>query len=597
MQIFEFYFNPKAQKDRLFEISSIEPHLIGGQAEKDSSHGNLYIVGELSHTLPQNSGLLQKFAKVISNGYSLTLTPKSQDAFFRMLLKKANDFFAQELRKGNVDWLGNLHITLLYVKNSGKKSSVVFARTGGMKVFMTRGTNVVDLGKNLQDSSHGAELFGSVVSLHAFAQDKIVVLTKDIYNALQKENALSDLSVPSNAKQFQAFLKKREKTFSRLSGILFAVLVEEFVPQASPLSFLKRSMFSIRLPKLQVPFLHLLRFPVFKAKTPSFILNDTRKQKIIMIAAFCVLLAGGFLTFQGEKKDLQRQTQAIVLQIQVIQKEGKDALELNDTRSANILLQEAWKKASSHTGKEVPFRETFLALKEELERQLLSINNIQYVEDPATIVDIRQEDIDLIPQNMLLAQESLYFFNPFSSQIFVFDLQERKGKIVSDLKIIRLDARTAEFGKNLYILNSQQGTIAKYEDPLNNSRAPLAWMSEESLKFPTGAKSMAIDGDIWILAQDNTLQRYFGGFWQEDIQPLVFPLFKGATMVKTFSGLPYLYILDPSESRVILLTKSGELVGQYRIDVQEPLLDFTVSKNGNTLYLLAGSRVFAIELE
>ena len=183
MQIFEYYFNPKAQKDRFFEVSSIEP-------EKDSLHGNLYIIGELEHALPQNSGLLRKFAKVVSREYPASAAMKSQDAFFRNLLGKANAFLAAELRRGNGDWLGNLHIALLHVKNSGKKSSVMFTRTGGMKVFMTRGTNVVDLGKNLQDSSHGAELFGSVVSLHAFAQDKIVVLTKDVYNALQKENDL-----------------------------------------------------------------------------------------------------------------------------------------------------------------------------------------------------------------------------------------------------------------------------------------------------------------------------------------------------------------------------------------------------------------------
>jgi hypothetical protein len=581
MQVFEYYFNPKAQKDRFFEVSSIEP-------ERDPSRGNLYIIGELEHALFQNSGLLQKFAKVVSREYSSPTAVKTQDAFFHTLVKGANDFFAQELKRGNSDWLGNLHIALVYVKNSGKKSSVMFAKCGDMKIFMTRGTNVVDLAKNLHDSSHGTELFASSLSLHAFALDKIIVLTKDVYNALNKDNALSDLSAPTDTKQFQTFLKKREKAFSRLSGILFALLIEEFVPQPSPFSFFKRSLFSMQLPKLRVPILHLLRFPVLKVKIPSFMLSDTKKQKIVMLVAFFALLAGGFLAFQGEKRELQRQVQTIVLQIQVIQKEGRDALELNDRRSANILFQEAWKKASSHTGKEVPFRETFLALQKELERQLLSINNIQYIENPTTIVDIKQEDIDLIPQNMVLAQGNIYLSNPFSPQIFIFDLQEEKGKVVLDPSIRKPDARTAEFNKNVYVLNPQEGTITKNEDP---------WMSAESLKKPVGAKSMAIDGNVWILAQDNMLQRYFGGFWQEDIQPSLFPLLKNATFMKAFPGLPYLYILDPSESRVILLSKSGDLVRQYYLDAQGSLLDFTVSGDGNTLYLLAGSRVFAIELE
>jgi len=501
MQIFEYYFNPKAQKDRFFEVSSME-------SEKDSSRGNLYVIGELEHTLPQNSGLLQKFAKSVLREYSLPTVVKTQDIFFHALMKGANNFFAQELKKGNSDWLGNLHITLLYVKNSGKKSSVMFAKCGGMKVFMTRGTNVVDLAKNLHDSVHGAELFASSVSLHAFAQDKIVVLTKDVYNALNKENTLSDLSIPTNAKQFQTFLKKREKSFSRLSGILFAVLVEEFVSQTLPLSFLKKSMFAMRLPKFQIPFARLLRFPVFKTKAPSFMLSDTKKQKIVMLVVFFVFLAGGFFIFQGEKQELQRQAQTIVLQIQVIQKEGRDALELNDTQSANILFQEAWKKASSHTGKEVPFREIFLTLQEELKQQLLPINSIQRIEDPLMIVDIKQENIDLIPQNMLLTQGNLYFFNPFSSQVFMFNLQEEKGEIVPDLSIRKSDARTAEFDKNIYVLNPQEGTITKYAGPVSDTSIPIQWMNEGSLKFPMGAKSIAIDGNIWVLSQENTLQRY-----------------------------------------------------------------------------------------
>lgn len=624
MQIFEYYFNPKAQKDRFFEVFSLEP-------QKDPSIGNLYIVGELSHTLPQNAGLLQKFAKIISQEYSLSSDIKSQDTLFRTFLKKANDFFAHELRRGNVDWLGNLHIVLLYVKNSGQKSSVMFSKTGGVKVFMTRGTNVIDLGKNLQGYSHGAELFSDSVSLHAFSQDKLAVLTQDVYGALAKGNALSDLSSVSDARQFQVFFKKHEKIFSRLSGILFAVLLEEFVPRTPSLSFLRKSMPSLRLPSFHTFFPKLFRFPVLRIKLPSFALKEPIKQKLMMLAVFGLILIGGFLAFQGEKQESQRETQTVMLQIQVIQKEAQSALELNDTRSANILLQEAWKKASSRTGKEVPFHETFLALQEKLKQQLLLINNIHRIESPMVLLDVKKQGTSLIPQNMLLAQGSLYFFNPFSSAIFIFDLESETGKTVSASKAVRSgialagsalfleepntllrmgsDGRMeqfllrglsllggmAGFDKNIYILNSQQGSIAKYEDPLSGAVNPSAWISEESLKKPIQAKSMAVDGNVWILAANNTLERYFGGLWQEDIKPLVFPLLENAAMVKVFPGLPYLYILDPSESRIILLAKSGDLVSQYRIETQDPLLDFTVSGNGNTLYLLAGSRVFVVE--
>lgn len=641
MQIFEFYFNPKARGDRFFEIFSLEPapSFDGAPSRMTgrTSKGNVYLVGELANALPQNSGLLQKLGKIVSQEYFSYPTPQSQETFFRALLKRANEFLAAELRQENVDWLLNLHVALLLIKNSERKSFFAIAKSGTIQVFMTRGTNVVDLGKNIEDSSsQGREVFGSIVSGFAFPQDKLLILTKDVYEALLKDQALSDLSVLSKEQHFKEFFQKKNKIFSRVSGILFALLAEEFVPQVPKLSFLRKHILSLRLPKLQLTFSQFLRFPIsnlirLRKLNRMKVRTDAFKQRVMLVGVLVVVLLGGFLLFQGERKEVFRQAQTIVLQIQVIQKEAHDALELSDQRSANILLQEAWKKASSNTGREVPFRETFVALQKELEQQLLVINNIQSIEEPSVLVDMGSALVDLIPQEMILVGENLYFFNPFSSKIFIFNIKEKKGEIISALTTIRYgiplarsplffgepnllfslthgeleefklrDASSfvgmAGFEKNLYFLNSQQGTIVKYEDPLSNASAPSVWMSEGSLKKPTEAKSMAIDGNIWILTHDNTLQRYSGGFWQEDIQPLIFPLFKGATFVKTFPGLPYLYILDPSESRLILLTKSGDLVKQYRMKSREPLLDFTVSSSGNTLYLLSDSRVFLVDI-
>jgi len=78
---------------------------------------------------------------------------------------------------------------------------------------------------------------------------------------------------------------------------------------------------------------------------------------------------------------------------------------------------------------------------------------------------------------------------------------------------------------------------------------------------------------------------------------IILEVLVSSAFILSFVSSRILAILDSSESRVILLSKSGNLVKQYYLNVQSSLLDFTVSRNGNTLYLLAGSRVFAIEIE
>jgi len=57
MKIFEFYFNPKQQKERILKIFSFEP-----EKPRDRRKGNLYMVGELQNTLPSNATLLSTLA-------------------------------------------------------------------------------------------------------------------------------------------------------------------------------------------------------------------------------------------------------------------------------------------------------------------------------------------------------------------------------------------------------------------------------------------------------------------------------------------------------------------------------------------------------
>ena len=57
MKILEFYFNPKTKGDRFFDTLIEEP--------KQSSLGNLYIIGELTNALPQQAKFLTRTSTAI----------------------------------------------------------------------------------------------------------------------------------------------------------------------------------------------------------------------------------------------------------------------------------------------------------------------------------------------------------------------------------------------------------------------------------------------------------------------------------------------------------------------------------------------------
>jgi len=64
----------------------------------------------------------------------------------------------------------------------------------------------------------------------------------------------------------------------------------------------------------------------------------------------------------------------------------------------------------------------------------------------------------------------------------------------------------------------------------------------------------------------------------------------------TSATLPYLYLLEPVQKRIIILDKKGQIVKQFQSQKFDNLLDFAISENGKTIYLLNGLKVYKILL-
>jgi hypothetical protein len=87
---------------------------------------------------------------------------------------------------------------------------------------------------------------------------------------------------------------------------------------------------------------------------------------------------------------------------------------------------------------------------------------------------------------------------------------------------------------------------------------------------------------------------YKTGKYQKTITLDFFPFPENLTQIKTRVELPYLYLLEPSKKRVIVIDKSGKVVKQFQSEKFDNLKDFEVSDNGKTIYLLNGSELFQV---
>ncbi len=157
----------------------------------------------------------------------------------------------------------------------------------------------------------------------------------------------------------------------------------------------------------------------------------------------------------------------------------------------------------------------------------------------------------------------------------------------------------ASYNRRLYLLDANNKQIWRLLPQGNNFGPPRPWLKEEINK-QVNWRSFAIDGSIYILA-DGQVKQYIQGkktdFTIEEIEPNLV----NATIIKTNTNIPYLYILDPNNKRLVIFDKKGKLVKQYISPIFDNLKDFTViykaEKNKSHVYLLNGNKIYLIAIE
>jgi hypothetical protein len=326
-----------------------------------------------------------------------------------------------------------------------------------------------------------------------------------------------------------------------------------------------------------------------KLKRYQFTLTSVREE---------ISKADNFLTLENKKKAFE-----------ILKKSREDILPL--TKEKSSLQKEA------------------LSLQNSLEERLEKISNLEKISEPELFFEFNPREF--IPQKMELLEGNFYFYNPFADNVYKLT----EGTERSVLKINQQFTESAVIGDsllffqkpnliflskndrfenplllkspyqdfapqilstyrlNLYFLDGGNGEVVKYPEPLNRGKdSPQIWLNPATKKA-LEAKSMATNGNVWILNKDNSVSRYFGGDFKETLNLLLFPYPK--ELSKIASQADSLYLLEPVQNRVIILAKTGEILKQFQSEKFDTLKDFALSKDGKTIWLLNGSKVYRIK--
>lgn len=239
--------------------------------------------------------------------------------------------------------------------------------------------------------------------------------------------------------------------------------------------------------------------------------------------------------------------------------------------------------------------------------RLLLIGQRLYTFDPSskTIygVSIDNEEISTWPQTNL--QNTLQYQSVYNNNIVYLTTKytmvefntasETVGQLSFSLPADEANITSlATYENKIYLLDIKNNQIYRASRISGGYTQTVEWLLDDiSL---ANATSMSIDGNIYLLFSDGTVNQFFQGRKQEWSLDPIEPALTSGDKIWTSSDIDRIFILDKKENRLCEFTKEGVLINQYVSDSFTNLKDFAVDWNNKTTYLLNGNAIVAIDI-
>ncbi|MBU1500383.1 hypothetical protein KKE48_05960, partial [Patescibacteria group bacterium] len=364
------------------------------------------------------------------------------------------------------------------------------------------------------------------------------------------------------------------------------------------------------------------------------------KKSALSTALILILVFGVSLGLAGGKKQKQKQNQAVQSVIEEVQykyDEAHNLLKLNPLRARSLLQSskeriEAYK--NDHKGELSPELQEWL---NKIETDLAGAQR-EYKVDSGT----EWFDFDLVKDGFRASDweaegGKAWVWDEATKTVAEIDLETKASRIVvggdkikegsfvgftgergfavGGTAITVIEAKDGKvaaevagegwnnisdsvgFGSNLYLLDkSKTGQIWKYLGVISGLSAKRSYLKGDTYDL-SEAMSMAIDGSVWVLFSDGTIVKYVQGAKDAFAVAGLDRNFEEPIKIFTSPEEENLYILDRRQTRVVVVSKTGEYQAQYEWPGMAGVKDLIVSEKLKKMFLLTGEKVFTIDLK
>ncbi len=621
MKIFELYFNPK-NKDKLCESFYYDPESVYHRRV-----GRIYMIGELSDAKPTESSFLANIFHIIKEKYyeNPSLSP---DKALKETLKEVNEAIEENGCKERVS------MAII----SSKNFLVHVGKIGGAKIFLLTEGKMVDIGKELEIG--GSRLFRNIVSGKMKKNDKIIALTPDIYHPFSREKILEDMtSSIVDEKYMEKISSLQKQKFPDTSGVSLVIDYSMNIKEGSRVISSETENFSFKktfaafltsFHSKAVSFFQKREKVLKKISLPSMpqikkLPNAKNKLITLPFILIIVIVIGTVFISIEERSRENKQRESLSEVVKKLQ-EGESRIEQGDTESAFFIFENALNDLYPIMSKRTRILGEMEEVKNNIKGHLYSLSSRENAKNITLIAKIDQ----ISPEQMILSEEKIYLFSSTSNEMVVVNTLNEEQKVlpmpISDgvslssasinggllfsnpdtliymengkLMLSQIEppyekysfSSLSSFIGRAYLFERERGEILFY-----GGKKPSIWIREGEKRFIEG-KDIAIDGSIFVLDKQNGIQRYYTGHHKEEIKFFIHPSVSDIKRVYTSQNTP-LFLLEPSERRVIILDKEGGgVIRQVYYEDFEDIKDIAISSDGKKIYLLNDKKVYLFEL-
>lgn len=321
-------------------------------------------------------------------------------------------------------------------------------------------------------------------------------------------------------------------------------------------------------------------------------------------------------------------------------KEAVDAMIYKDREKAVKLLEEADGLVRQVLGSET-HRAQAMQLQAEIQAQFDKINQIDRIAEPTLVVDLGKIKSEIAPLELVGLKNELFTFSaaenlilridyakkeaiqlspdfanighlqkgcPFDQEKNILFVNQEGEFVLFNLDTFKMEEMEAQppftpntlvecedYGTKVYTLNPDQNQIVKYERTLAGLSKGTPWLADDSDLFK--ATSLALDGNIFVATREGKILKLHSGKAQEFNLPALNPPLTAPNKIFTRVDYKNLYILDPPQQRVLVLSKEdNQLVKQFISAAFLDLKDLWVPPEENNIYVLGGQKIWEIAL-